>query len=116
MEKWEFQNHRMKPCTFPEDEDEPLVREEPALREIPAEFPGIEIEAMAGSDEMVETPSTSNGTDNCPEAALAMARNADLDDPRNAPEDPRNIMKDNEEKYEGLNDDDNISFDEGAND
>ena len=40
----------MEPCTFPEDEDEPLVREEPASREIHAEFPGVEIEAMAESN------------------------------------------------------------------
>ena len=64
---------------------------------------------------MVATPGIPNGTNNGSESALTVARNADLVDPRNAPEDPGIIMTDDEE-YGGMNDDDNISFDEGAND
>ena len=75
----------MEQYTFPEGEDEPLVKEESALWEIPAEFPGVEIEATVGSDEMVVTSDIPIGTDNGPEAALAAVRNAGLDDPRNAP-------------------------------
>ena len=84
----EFLNQNKEEFEFlNKDYDKQLVehKQEAPYSAIPAEFPGVEIEATVGSDEMVVTSDIPNGTDNGPEAALAAVRNAGLDDPRNAP-------------------------------
>ena len=40
-EEWEFQDIKIDHFIIPEDEDEPLMKEQLLLRELPAEFLGV---------------------------------------------------------------------------